>query len=196
MSRLAAAGATAFFVAASSFAHAQTPAPAQAPTQVSPPAQAATTAVAPEHARASDRSALIDARLNVVKATLALTPDQEKFWPAIDEAVRARVKNRQARIENAAKRVDELREQNPMDVLSDRDPVAFLQRRADALTQRAADLKKVANAWQPLYQTLTPDQKRRLGFLTVVVLREMREALQERPTGTRVMIDRDDDEED
>lgn len=192
MSRLAAAGATAFFVAASSFAHAQTPAPAQ----VSPPAQAATTAVAPEHARASDRSALIDARLNVVKATLALTPDQEKFWPAIDEAVRARVKNRQARIENAAKRVDELREQNPMDVLSDRDPVAFLQRRADALTQRAADLKKVANAWQPLYQTLTPDQKRRLGFLTVVVLREMREALQERPTGTRVMIDRDDDEED
>jgi hypothetical protein len=35
--------------------------------------------------------------------------------------------------------------------------------RADAMAQKAADLKKLAQAWQPLYQTFTPDQKQRMG---------------------------------
>jgi hypothetical protein len=48
-----------------------------------------------------------------------------------------------------------------------------MQRRADALAQRSADLKKLADAWQPLYQTLNPDQKKRMAFLTLVVLRRM-----------------------
>jgi hypothetical protein len=48
-----------------------------------------------------------------------------------------------------------------------------MQRRADALAQRSADLKKLADAWQPLYQTLEPDQKRRMALLTIVVLRHM-----------------------
>jgi hypothetical protein len=64
--------------------------------------------------------------------------------------------------------------------LRDRDPVEFLNRRADALTQRAADLKKLAAAWQPLYQTLTPDQKRRLGFVAVSALRDLRDGVEER----------------
>jgi hypothetical protein len=55
-----------------------------------------------------------------------------------------------------------------------------LNRRADALAQRAADLKKLAAAWQPLYQTLTPDQKRRMGLLAVSALRELRTAIEER----------------
>jgi hypothetical protein len=38
--------------------------------------------------------------------------------------------------------VAELREGNPVEVLRNRDTVAFLQRRADALAQRSADLKK------------------------------------------------------
>jgi hypothetical protein len=64
--------------------------------------------------------------------------------------------------------------------LRDRDPIEFLNRRADALTQRAADLKKLAAAWQPLYQTLTPDQKRRLGFVAVSALRDLRDGVEER----------------
>ena len=59
--------------------------------------------------------------------------------------------------------------------MRDRELIAFLQRRADALTQRGADLKKVADAWQPLYKTLTPDQKRRMAALTIFVLRDLRE---------------------
>jgi hypothetical protein len=47
--------------------------------------------------------------------------------------------------------------------LRDRNPVEFLQRRSTALAQRSADLKKLADAWQPLYQTLSPDQKKRMG---------------------------------
>jgi len=31
--------------------------------------------------------------------------------------------------------------------------------------QRGAELKKVADAWQPLYQSLNPDQKTRMGML-------------------------------
>ena len=65
-------------------------------------------------------------------------------------------------------------------MLRDRDAVDFLQRRADALAQRSADLKKLAAAWQPLYKTLTPDQKRRMAFLAIYVLREMRDALEDR----------------
>ena len=64
--------------------------------------------------------------------------------------------------------------------MRDRNPVDFMHRRADVLAQRAADLKKLADAWQPLYQTLTPEQKRRMGALTLIVLREARDAVEQR----------------
>jgi hypothetical protein len=64
--------------------------------------------------------------------------------------------------------------------LRDRNPVEFLQWRANALAQRSADLKRLADAWQPLYQTLTPDQKRRMALLTVFTIREMRDAVEQR----------------
>jgi hypothetical protein len=64
--------------------------------------------------------------------------------------------------------------------LRDRNPIEFLNRRAAALAQRSADLKKLAAAWQPLYQTLSPDQKRRLGFLAIAAVRELRGAAEQR----------------
>jgi hypothetical protein len=48
------------------------------------------------------------------------------------------------------------------------------------LAQRSADLKRLADAWQPLYQTLSPDQRRRMALLTVFTIREMRNAVEER----------------
>jgi hypothetical protein len=65
-------------------------------------------------------------------------------------------------------------------VLRDRNPVEFLDRRADVLAQRSADLKKLSAAWQPLYQTLTPVQMRNLGYLTISVLRDLRDRAEER----------------
>jgi hypothetical protein len=125
-------------------------------------------------------NALTDARVAIVKAALQLSPDQEKYWPAIEDAIRSRAKARLSRLENVAARAAERREASPIEVLRDRNPIEFLERRSDALAQRSAELKKLAAAWQPLYQTLTPDQKRRLGFVAIVALREMRGALEQR----------------
>ena len=62
---------------------------------------------------AADLNALTDARVGIIKAALQLTPDQEKYWPAVEEAIRARAKNRQARLE----RVAELRDSSPMEAI-------------------------------------------------------------------------------
>jgi len=142
-------------------------------------AQAPPSAAAPGHQSATDAAALTDVRIAVVKAALQLTPDQEKLWPAVEDAIRNRAKNRQARIAAFAKRVDELHEKGP-DALRNIDPIAFLQRRSEALAQRSADLGKLAEAWQPLYKTLAPDQKRRLAFVAIYVLHEVRDRLEER----------------
>ena len=140
---------------------------------------------------AADVATLTDSRVNIVKATLQLTPDQEKLWPAIEDAIRTRAKDRQARIAAVEQRAAELRGKSPVEVLRDRNPVEFLQRRATALAQRSADLKKLADAWQPLYQTLNPEQKRRMGALTLIVLRETRDAVEQR----RLQSEDDDDVE-
>jgi hypothetical protein len=80
----------------------------------------------------------------------------------------------------AAARRAEIRDRSLMEILRDRDPITFMNRRADALAQRSADLKSLADAWRPLYQSLTPDQKRRMAFLTVLVVREMRSTVEQR----------------
>ena len=133
-----------------------------------------------ERLNAADVATLTDSRVNIVKATLQLTPDQEKLWPAIEDAIRTRAKDRQARIAAVEQRAAELRGKSAVEVLRDRNPVEFLQRRSTALAQRSADLKKLADAWQPLYQTLSPDQKKRMGHLALTALRELRTGAEHR----------------
>ena len=167
MSKIVAAGMTALFITASPLAYAQTPAQAPSTKEV-------------ERLNEADMAQLTDARVNVVKSALQLTADQEKLWPPIEDAIRARARDRQTRIANIEKEAAELRGRSRLEVLRDRNPVEFLQRRAEALTQRGADLKKLADAWQPLYQTLTADQKRRLGHLAIVTLHELRSGVEHR----------------
>jgi Spy/CpxP family protein refolding chaperone len=144
----------------------------------SPLAYAAETSstVGMRHPSAADLNALTDARIGIIKAALQLTPDQEKYWPAVEEAERARAKNRQARLERLA----ELRDGGPMEAVGERNVVELMQRRAERLSQRGADLKKLADAWEPLYKTLTPDQKKRMAFATYAAMRGMRDAIQHR----------------
>ncbi len=59
-------------------------------------------------------------------------------------------------------------------------PPSGLAYRADALGQKAESLRKLADAWQPLYATLDQDQKRRMRLLTVHVLRELGGAAESR----------------
>jgi len=137
------------------------------------------------HPTADDLKSLTDARVAMIKAALRLTPDQEKYWPAVEDAFRARAKNRQARWE----RVAELRDNGPMDALHEHNPIELMQRRAERLSQRAADLKKVADAWEPLFKTLSDDQRKRMAFVTVVAARGIRDTIER-----HVQSEDDDDE--
>jgi hypothetical protein len=139
-------------------------------------AETSSNTVGMTHPSAADLNSLTDARVAMIKAALQLTPDQEKYWPAVEDAIRARAKNRQARLE----RVAELRDSGPMEALHERNPVELMQRRAESLSKRASDLKKVADAWEPLYKTLSQDQKKRMTFVTVVAARGIRDTIERR----------------
>jgi zinc resistance-associated protein len=101
---------------------------------------------------AEDMKAFTEARIAGLKAGLSLTSEQEKNWPAVEQALRGISQDRQARMAAFREHKSE-------------DGLARLRARADALTQRAADLKKLADAAEPLYKQLTDDQKRRLHVL-------------------------------
>jgi len=126
---------------------------------------------------------LTDARIGIVKAVLQLTPEQAKYWPAVEEAIRARAQTRYQRIAAVAERLGQQRAVDPVDLL---------RGRADALAQRAAGLKKLADAWQPLYQSLSPDQKQRMQVLAMRVLHQLRDAVDTRRMAT---YDEEDDED-
>ena len=130
--------------------------------------------------KASDLAALNDARIELVKSALQLTPSQEKLWPAVENTIRSNGKDREARLQKTADRLDQMKSEGVAAALKNRDPIEFLNRRSDALAERSADLKKLAAAWQPLYQTLAPEQKRRLVLLTVLAVREMRDNVMDR----------------
>jgi hypothetical protein len=102
---------------------------------------------------AEDRGALLDARIAALHAGLRLTPEQEKAWPAFEQAYR----------DLAGLRV---RRPGGPGAEESLDPVQRIQRRAEALTARGASLKRFADALEPLYKSLGDGQKRRFGFLS------------------------------
>jgi zinc resistance-associated protein len=112
----------------------------------------------PQHWRPSqaDLNAFTDARIAALKAGLQLTPDQEKNWPGVEQAIREVAQAKQG---HAAAARSEHQQQNPVDLIQ------RLRDRADAMTKNAANLKQLADAAQPLYQSLNDDQKHRLVFL-------------------------------
>ena len=123
----------------------------------------------------TDFKVLTDARIGIVKAALQLTPEQEKLWPPVEEAIRARAETRYQRMAAVAKRQSQQGEV---------DPVALLNDRSDALGAKAAALKKLADAWAPLYQSLNPDQKQRMRLLAMRVLHQLRDGVDPRPMAT------------
>jgi zinc resistance-associated protein len=101
-----------------------------------------------------DLGAFTDARVAALHAGLRLTPEQEKNWPAFEQAYRNLAKLRADRM--AANRQD-AGEQNLVD---------RLQRRADGITQYGAALQDLAKASRPLFQSLDEAQKRRFAALS------------------------------
>jgi hypothetical protein len=163
MFKIVTAGAAALFVAASPLAYAQTP-----------------SATAPERISLADWNKLTDLRIDLVKSALQLTPDQQKLWPAVETAIRSNAKDRQARLAKIAETVGKRADESSVEIMRNRDPIAFLQRRSQALAQRSADLNKLAEAWEPLYKTLSPEQRQRMAALAVFVLRDMSDAVEHR----------------
>jgi hypothetical protein len=129
---------------------------------------------AAERLNQADVKVLTDLRITLIKSALQLTPDQEKLWPPVEDAIRARAQDREERLVSTVGEAEERNGRNTIDTLRNRNPIDFMHRRADALSQRAEDLNKLADAWQPLYRTLTPEQKRRIGALAVLVIRDMK----------------------
>lgn len=112
----------------------------------------------------ADLNALTDARIGMAKAMLQLTPEQAKLWPPVEEAIRNSAEAKYRRI--AERRADGAEQHEP-------DPVTTMRRRGEALSERGAQLGKLAEALRPLYQTLTPEQKDRLRLVASHVLYDM-----------------------
>ena len=164
-------GTTALFLIASPIAHAQT-----------------TSSATPERLNAADRNSLTDLRIELVKAALQLTPEQEKLWPPVETAIRGRAEDRKARVAKIQETVGRRADESRFEVMRNRDPIAFLQRRSEALAQRSADLDKLAEAWQPLYKTFSPEQRRHMAALALFVLHDMSESVERR----RAQVEEDD----
>jgi len=117
-----------------------------------------------DHSRLSpeDRAAFADARIAALRAGLRLNADQEKNWPPVESALRDLAKERaQARAQRRERR--EARERL--------DPVQRLRNASEAMSTRAAGLKRLADASEPLYRSLDDAQKRRLEILGRQVMR-------------------------
>jgi zinc resistance-associated protein len=108
---------------------------------------------------ADDLSAFADARVAGVKAGLRLNPDQEKNWPAFEQAWRNLAKLR-ADTYLAARDGTQV----PPDDILER-----MQRRSDALGKRAAAVKDFTDATAPLYNSLDDIQKRRFAVMARVL---------------------------
>ena len=109
-----------------------------------------------------DRAAFSDARIAALRAGLRLNADQEKNWPPVESALRDLAKERaQAMAERRQRKESHERP----------DPIQRLRNASDAMSNRGAALKRLADASEPLYRSLDDAQKRRLEVLSRQAMR-------------------------
>jgi hypothetical protein len=102
-----------------------------------------------------DRAAFLNARIAALHVGLGLTPEQEKSWPAFEQAYRDLAATRGNR--PFGRRAEQTT-----------DPVQRAQRRADRLAARSVAFRRYADALAPLYQSFDDSQKRRFDILSRV----------------------------
>ena len=104
---------------------------------------------------AEDVDAFMDARIAALRAGLKLSAEQERLWPAVEDAIRSLVKQRREQMrewrEGRGQRSDDI--------------PTFLRGMADRQAARADAVRKLADAAAPLYATFDDGQKRRLRVL-------------------------------
>ena len=93
---------------------------------------------------AADRETMLDAKLAGMKAGLGLTTDQEKLWGPFESAVKDADKSR----------MDAMGQMMRMRAQGERmSPIDHLEAMADRLSQGATNVKKIADAAKPLYDS-------------------------------------------
>ena len=107
-----------------------------------------------------DIKAFTDARIAALRAGLTLTPDQQKNWTPFEQALRDLSNLHLQRMQERDVGREQERPENPFD---------RMQRRADAMSQFGAALKRVAEAGAPLFQSLSDAQKHRFKFLAHIL---------------------------
>jgi len=124
---------------------------AAAPNDLSPPAGDAREA----------GGFLLDAHLAGMKAALKLTPDQEKNWAAFEASVRDAA---QARREAMRAMRDPARgDERPT-------PIERMNAMADRLAKASTEIKAIAAAAKPLYDSLEEGQRRHFGPLMATLI--------------------------
>ncbi len=111
----------------------------------------------------ADRETILDAKLVGMKAGLALTSDQEKLWPPFETAVKDGDKSR----------LDAMGQMMRMRAQGERmSPIDHLEAMADRLSQGSTNIKKIADAAKPLYDSLDETQKHKFGMLGRMLMPE------------------------
>lgn len=113
-----------------------------------------------EQMSAQDREAFTDARIAALHAGLKLTPDQEKTWPPVEDALRGLARQRSDAQAARRERWASMRGGPEMG-----DIPGQLRFMADRQAASADALRKLADASAPLYATLDDGQKRRMHVL-------------------------------
>jgi len=120
---------------------------------------------------AADIGAFANARIAAVHAGLALDAEQEKLWPPVETVLKDIAKRRAERFEKfRAERQAQTQAQPPAQAQTPAQPtppdaITRMRRGAEFMGERAVDLKKLADAAQPLYEKLDDTQKRRFAML-------------------------------
>jgi Spy/CpxP family protein refolding chaperone len=104
---------------------------------------------------------MLDAHLAGMKAALKLTPDQEKNWAAFEASVRdaAQARRDAMRAMRDAGRGDE----RPT-------PIERMNTMADHLAKASTEIKAIADAAKPLYDSLDDGQRRHFGPLMATLI--------------------------
>ena len=108
-------------------------------------------AQAPAHTyNQTDARAVLNARLAALKVVMELTPEQERLWPPVEQAIRDIVRGATQR---SAQRIDAARPAHFLNVLG----VI-----AEAEEARGRELRRFVDAARPLVNALGEEQRRRI----------------------------------
>jgi len=105
-----------------------------------------------------ERAAMLDAHLAGFKAGLKLTADQDKLWAPFESAIRDAAKARMEAMRQMRDKMDQKDAQRPS-------PIDRMEMMSDHMAKMSSELKIVADAGKPLYDSLNDTQKRSFGPL-------------------------------